>query len=332
MIAEDRLRLEMPVLQLPARKSLPPFEGLRAFDAIARLGGIRRAAEYLCRDHGVVSRHLRNIEEWTGIKLIQRTATGAVLTPDGARYHKHIADAIEAISSATVDLMNRGGDDQRLCIRCMPGLALHWLSARLAAFAQAHPAIEIEVRPTDYSSDMPAERGDVHLRLVASYGLQTQLPAEYRGIDFAHAPIIAVASREYLSRSAPIREPRDILGHHLLHEENFAGWYNWLAAHDVHSDEQLRGLKLWQGHLTLDAARRGGGIALTNRLTAASDLAEHRLIEIGRDLATFEPRAMGIWRFITRLDRWDTQPVRRFRYWLTSAIAREHPELAPPRD
>ncbi|WP_155895829.1 hypothetical protein [Kordiimonas gwangyangensis] len=30
---------------LPSRKALPPFEALRAFDAVARLGGIRKAAQ-----------------------------------------------------------------------------------------------------------------------------------------------------------------------------------------------------------------------------------------------------------------------------------------------
>lgn len=60
MTTDEKLRLELPALQLPSRKFLPPFESLRAFDAIA----------------------------------------------------------------GTVDLM-RGGDDRRLCIRCMPGLALH---------------------------------------------------------------------------------------------------------------------------------------------------------------------------------------------------------------
>ncbi len=72
-----------------------PFETLRAFDAIARLGGVRKAAQYLCRDHAVVSRHLRAIEDWTGTKLIQRTPAGSVLTEDGLRYHRDIASALD---------------------------------------------------------------------------------------------------------------------------------------------------------------------------------------------------------------------------------------------
>ncbi|MET0533854.1 MAG: LysR family transcriptional regulator [Steroidobacter sp.] len=94
--------------ELLSRRVLPPFETLRAFDAIARLGGVRKAAQYLRRDHGVVSRHLRTIEDWTGTQLIRRSATGSVLTEDGERYHRDISSALEIIARATADLINRG--------------------------------------------------------------------------------------------------------------------------------------------------------------------------------------------------------------------------------
>ena len=61
---------ELPDTTLPARNAIPPFAALRAFDAIARLGGVRKAAEMLSLDHAVVSRHLRAIEAWTGTTLI----------------------------------------------------------------------------------------------------------------------------------------------------------------------------------------------------------------------------------------------------------------------
>ncbi len=97
-----------------------------------------KAAQYLCRDHAVVSRHLRAIEDWTGTKLIQRTAAGSVLTEDGIRYHRDIASALDIIARATVDLIKRG-DHRCLHIRCMPGFALHWLSGHLGDFEKANP-------------------------------------------------------------------------------------------------------------------------------------------------------------------------------------------------
>ena len=105
---DEELGDRMSTSQLLSRRALPPFETLRAFDAIARLGGVRKAAQYLRRDHGVVSRHLRTIEDWTGTKLIQRSPAGSVLTEEGLRYHRDISSALEIIARATVDLIKRG--------------------------------------------------------------------------------------------------------------------------------------------------------------------------------------------------------------------------------
>ena len=329
MLAEDILRNAMPRSQLPSRKSLPPFEALRAFDAIARLGGVRKAAQYLCRDHAVVSRHLRTIEDWTGSKLIERKPGGVVLTEEGQRYHREIAAAMDLIASATVDLMKRG-DNCALHILCMPGFALHWLSSRLGAFEKANPDLDVQVRPANRSPELLAQDADIEIRLWASYAAPLRLPANLRSIEIARVPIIGVASREYLAGAAPIREPRDLAAQHLLHEENYDRWHNWLSAHGVVEDIELTGPRLWQGHLTLDAARHGRGIALTNSLIVSDDIAAGRLVEVGKGLESFEPVTYGYYYLIVRADRWDVSSMRRFRHWLSSTIAREQPELSVP--
>ena len=79
----------------------------------------------------------------------------------------------------------------------------------------------------------------------------------------------------------------------------------------------------------MDAARHGRGVALTNSLIAATDLAAGRLVEVGKGNDSFAPSIIGIYHFITRADRWDGALIRRFRQWLVSAILKEHPQLAP---
>ncbi len=76
------------------RKLLPAFQTLRAFEAVGRLSGIRRAAQDLQLDHAVVSRHLRTLEEWAGTPLIARQNGRSVLTDEGVRYHARISAAL----------------------------------------------------------------------------------------------------------------------------------------------------------------------------------------------------------------------------------------------
>jgi len=326
MKPDDRRELAPPSLTAPSRKSLPPFEALRAFDAVARLGGVRKAAQSLCRDHAVISRHLRSIEAWTGATLIERTAAGVVLTQDGIRYHRQIASAMDIIAHATLDLMRRG-DYRRLHIRCIPGFALYWLSRRLGEFEKAHPTLDVEVHPTDRGSDFTSHETDVELRFIASYARPVELPTELRSLDIATVPIVAVANRAYLAESAPIENPRDLLGHKLLHEENFNRWQSWLVAHGVHDDVDLTGPRLWAGHLTLDAARHGRGIALTNHLIAADDILGGNLIDVGKGKRGFEPQTLGTYKLVARAERWDAPVICQFRQWLVSAIATDGPRL-----
>ena len=79
----------------------------------------------------------------------------------------------------------------------------------------------------------------------------------------------------------------------------------------------------------MEAARHGRGIALTNVLIAASDLTAGRLVEVGKDNASFKPPLVGIYHFITKADRWDSATIRRFRQWLAAAIIKEHPQFKP---
>jgi DNA-binding transcriptional LysR family regulator len=92
-----------------------------------------------------------------------------------------------------------------------------------------------------------------------------------------------------------------------------------LAAHDVAVPEQLPGLRLWHAHLTVEAARRGQGIALANPFLVGDDLASGRLVDVfaGRSRCV----ALGSYVFAARADRWQSCAIVRFRHWLKRASA-----------
>jgi LysR family transcriptional regulator, glycine cleavage system transcriptional activator len=324
-MGDEKTELYVPSPRLPPRKGLPPFEALRAFDAVAQLGGVRKAADYLYRDQTVISRHLRTVEDWVGAKLIVRTPSGSMLTEQGSQYHKQIAAAIDAIAAATADLVKHG-DTGSLHIRCMAGFAMHWLSRRLGSFEESHPGF-YTVHPAERSPDFLRFDADVEIRFVAGYNHESEPPEEFRSSQIVHSPVLAVASPEYLARCAPINEPHDLLQHQLLHEESFDRWRNWLGCYQVQDAAELTGPRLWQGHLTLHAACQGRGIALANYVIASEDLAAGRLVNIGAGKESFQPQAMGTYYFIAKANRWDSSLIRRFRDWLTDAVRADFPNL-----
>jgi len=308
--------------KLPSRKSIPPFEALRAFDAVARLGGVRKAAKALHRDHAVISRHLRIIEDWTGTQLIERTPSGAVLTVPGHAYHVHIKEAIDRIAEATISLV-KNNRDHNLTIWCIPGFALHWLVGQISSFEEANPGLEIELRSTHEEPDFTRQEADVNIQHMPIFGSSVVLPPGVQGIEISSPPIIPVASPEYLANTEAVSQPSDMVAHQLLHEEDFDNWRIWFEKNEIEDVAELSGSKLWDGHMTLAAARQGRGIALTNPLVAAEDLAARSLLEIGSENDAFKRVYLWAYCFVARSDRWDSMPVRRFREWLLNTVSKE---------
>ena len=306
----------------PSQKELPPFAALRAFDAVARLGGVRKAAQTLSLDHAVVSRHLRAIEAWTGKSLIDRTRNGALLTEEGVAYHRQIAAAMDKIARATLDLM-KSGDIHNLSIWCMPSFAVDWLVARFDAFEAANPGLEIELNTTNDIPDFGKHEADVVVRFLLQYGPNVEFPPTVRTATIAEPKTVLVASPSYLASAPKIALPSDLLQHPLIHRVNHDAWRAWFASQGL-ADVKLSGTgpRMRHGHLMIDTAARGRGIGLANELVAADELAAGRLVRVGEG---FETVALGAYVFAARADRWNDIPVRRFREWLVDAINRKLP-------
>ncbi|MET0238486.1 MAG: LysR substrate-binding domain-containing protein [Sphingobium sp.] len=288
------------------------------------MGGIRRAAQALDIDHAAVSRHLRSLEAWTAMSLIDRTQGSRLPTEEGLRYHQQIAAAIDTIASATADLVKLA-DDHSLRIACVPGFAYQWLLSRLGTFEQANPTVQADLHPTEAAPDFARHEADVYIGYQPHYALPSEVPLPLlRSVDLAQPPVFPVASPDYAAKLAAIQRPDDLLPMSKLHEEDFGNWRAWFDARGVATaDEDLNGPRFWHGHLTIEAARRGRGVALANHFLVADDLASGRLMELGRGLPGFERVALGSYRFVARSDRWTSPPVARFRQWLATMIRRD---------
>ena len=309
---QDRTRLVQT-----QRASIPPFAALRAFEAVGSCGGIRRAAAALSIDHAAVSRHLRALEQWTGMTLIDRgSGAHGNLTEQGRAYHGRISAALAEIALATTDLMRRE-DDLRLRLWVAPGLASEWLSGRVGDFMREHPAVELELQPSDTPPAFGANEADAYLHYIID-AQREELSPTLRTVEIARPVILAVASPGLVAASPPVSTPADLLDRTLLHEASSDQWRRWFDQHGVADVGRLSGPKFWQGHLTLAAARQGQGIALANTLLVSDDLASGRLVPVG----PFPDVFLGSYNFTTRRDNWRATAIAAFRRWLENAVAR----------
>ncbi|RKF22949.1 LysR family transcriptional regulator [Altericroceibacterium spongiae] len=297
-----------------SRNFLPPLATLRAFEAVGRVGGIRRAAKELETDHGAVSRHVRSLENWLGAKLLMRDREGYQLTDIGAAYHQEIHKAIQLIGNATAEIMQ---PQQRLTLSiwCIPGFGTLWLSDRLGDFIEKNPDIDLDFRPADTSPDFRSVLVDGDIRYLRSWE-EADVPRHVQMLEFARPPVYPVASPDYVANMERVSGPRDLLDHTLLHEDTDVEWRHWLQAQDVDVGETLPGPRLWHAHMTLNAARQSRGVALANPLLLGDDLDQGRLVRIESSGKPFANVAFGGYCLLGREDRWNSAALLRFRRWL----------------
>ena len=91
------------------RRSLPPLNALRSFDAAARHQSFTRAAEELCVTQGAVSHQVKALEVELGLQLFKRERNGLIITDAGRDYLAVVRDAFERLSLAPTGCCNASG-------------------------------------------------------------------------------------------------------------------------------------------------------------------------------------------------------------------------------
>src|SRR5204862_4857470 len=95
----------------PMKRSLPPLNGLRAFEAAARHMSFTDAAEELSVTQAAISHQVRGLEQRLGLKLFVRRNRSLLLSEAGQAYLPAVRAAFDQLNEATEKLLqkDRGG-------------------------------------------------------------------------------------------------------------------------------------------------------------------------------------------------------------------------------
>ena len=292
---------------------LPNFLALRAFEAAARLGSFRKAADELNVSHTVVSRHVRALEASTGVTLVNATPQGITPTPQGSAYAAKITAALQSIAQATEELAEPN-NFPTLHVSCSPGFAVRWLAPRISDFMRATPGIEITIRPTDRAPATESGESDIDIRYAEPRA------SDSNALILTRPPVLAVASPTWLSDCAEKITLRNLPYQSLLHEETHAHWERWFSKAGIELAETPSGTRYWNAALALEAATMGHGIALAPDLLVLDALNNGQLVQV-------VPTAIRIFPyiFVTNHDRKDDVVIVKFREWIQQQLAEPNP-------
>jgi LysR family transcriptional regulator, glycine cleavage system transcriptional activator len=251
-------------------RRLPPLNAIRAFEAAARHGSFTRASAELCVTHGAVSRQIRALEEWLGVKLFVRTSRNAIPTEAGAALLNETGPALDRLAAAAQRVRERRFQ-QSLRVAALPTFAMRWLIPRLPAFQRDHPEIEVRL----ITASTPAEQFQMEADIVLSGPARRPGWLGERFMGEARLPVL---SADLMARR-PLRRPADLAHHTLLHSETLRdAWPRWLAAAGLSDLTPKRDQVFEHFYFAIQAALDGLGVMMGPIALIGQELQSDRLV------------------------------------------------------
>jgi len=228
------------------------LSGLRAVEAVGRLGSVKQAAEELGVTVGAVSQQVQKTEAQLGVQLFERQNRLLVPTAHLVAMQPHLTGAMSSLSTAVA--MTRRGREDALTISVAPVFAGKWLVWHLRNFSKLHPGIRVRVEATVDLVD--PDTSDVDLCIRVGRGPYPGLNAE----RLLSQRVFPVCSPKL---AAQVREPKDIGKLPVIRDPGqIFSWNTWLDHFGLDERILKDGPTFSDGSLCLDAAIAGQGVFL----------------------------------------------------------------------
>ncbi|MEP2707648.1 MAG: LysR family transcriptional regulator [Roseibium sp.] len=192
------------------------LEQLKTFLAVARMGGVRKAAEQMHVSQPAVSARISKLETYLGTELFSRTSSGVVLTRKGVLLRQHAEQMMDIIERIKGDVMAEDSISSLLRVGVAETVAQTWLPEFLSELHRTFPRLNIEVSVDisinlremllDRSLDLTLLMGPISDYSVDNldlppFELDWYCPVAVKNPDLSNMPVIT-----YNRNSRPHRE------------------------------------------------------------------------------------------------------------------------------
>lgn len=290
---------------------LPPLDGLRVFEAAARLGHFQQAAAELHLTPSAVSHRIKTLEAQLQVPLFRRAGRGVELTAEGRAYAAAVGRALDDLRQATRALTSERGP---LMLSVTPAFAMRWLLPRLGDFQRLHP--EIEVRFSSDNRLVDFDREDVDLGIRFGLGGWPALEID-RLFPVDTLPVCRPAM---IGGDPPLKSPNDLTNFRLLHLRNRPDdWRMWLLLAGADAVDPTEGPTFDTAPEMLEAAISGLGVAMADRQMIGRDV-DRGLLAVPFDI---HMPSRGAYYLVMPPRRKNDPRIQAFRAWLLDQAAVE---------
>ena len=255
--------------------------GMRAFARVVESKNFAEAARRLKLSPAMVTKHIQNLEQRIGTRLLNRTPRQLSLTEAGAAYYERCVNLLAEIEDAEAEAgafsrLPRG----RLRISAAVDFGATELRPLVQKFMHEYPDISVDLALTNRFVDLVEEEFDLAVRIVTRR-LHPSLVAR----KLAVSRFVVCASPAYLRRAGTPKIPDDLQAHRWLNYSEAPTRDEWRLTRDGKSKKVniAHGLRSNHNHLLCDAAVDGAGICIQPTFNVWRHIATGRLKTVLND-------------------------------------------------
>ncbi len=258
---------------------------MAAFVRVVDARGFSAAAPALGLTPSAVSKLVTRLEARLGVRLLQRTTRALSLTAEGEAFYAAAHRIVGEIAALEAEIGDRRGTPHGL-LRVTTSLTFstHQLTPMIGEFLARHPAIQLELMPTDRVVDMIEESIDVAIRVG-------RLPdSSFMARKIGDDVRLVCAAPSYLAAHPAPRRPEDLVQHNCILSRDRAHLNRWPFRIDgqVREIEVNGRVAVSEGEAQLRLALQGLGIARLTRLTLTGAIKRGELVPLLLDYSAEE--------------------------------------------
>lgn len=250
------------------------LSNMEAFAAVGETGSFAEAARRLHIANSVVSKRVKDLEDFLGAQLFIRTTRKVTLTETGYSYLEYVRRILGDISEVEGRIrhhMDKPSGTIRLAAPLSFGI--HYLGDAVSSYLAKYPDVQVKTYLSDRRVNLVEEGYDLSIRsgpLEDSSLIAKRIQTGRR---------VVCASPEYFKKRGKPTCPEDLKAHECLSYLNLADGKSWPFC--------VNGKRVWQpvsgkfmsdnGDLLHQAALNGAGIVLLPTFIVGESIAAKKL-------------------------------------------------------
>lgn len=253
---------------------------IRAFVQVFDAGGFSAAARQYGRSKALLSKYVTDLEDYLGVRLMNRTTRKLSLTEAGEVYYRESSQLLQQLDDLDASISDQTSAPRGLLRISAPrNFGERTLAPAIFEFMQKFPEVSVDLRLEDRYVDLVDEGIDVALRI------STMTDSSLIARKIADMRIVIAGSPELIRRHGAPKTPDALRPLPCVIDTNLQGQANWRFVEDgrtvsVHVSGRVR---VNSPLSALDAAIRGLGFAAMPSYLADAAIESGQLVSVLED-------------------------------------------------